>query len=227
MQTEQLPHAQAVAVRCADIIAQNMHQAIEQRGQFTIAFSGGSTPHTLFQKLAEISLPWHMTKIFQVDERLAPDGDKNRNFTHLKELLLDHIAIPASHIHPMPVTRLPETAMAMEYEKLLISHSGAPPRFDLVHLGIGQDGHTASLVPHDPILNITGTYVAMTGDYKGFKRLSLTYSAINDARCILWQITGKSKLPVLDQLISGDTSIPAGQIARNQAIIVTDCKVET
>ncbi len=227
MQIEHLADTRSVAVRCADIITQNMLAAIEERGQFTIAFSGGSTPLPLFQRLAEISLPWHKTQIFQVDERLAPQGDNNRNFTHLKEHLLDHITIDPSHIHPMPVIQLPEESMAADYEKLLITHAGQPPRLDLAHLGIGQDGHTASLIPQDPILNNAGSYVAMSGDYNGFKRLSLTYSALNNARRLLWQITGSDKKPVLGQLVSGETAIPAGRVVRDQAIIVTDIKTES
>ena len=222
MKTETCNNADDVASKCADIIAREMLQAIDKRGQFTIAFSGGRSPLPLFRKLSELALPWDKVHVFQVDERIAPDGDENRNFTSLKACLLDHVSIPSPQIHPIPVALIPLSQAAQSYEALLIAHNGSPPQLDVIHLGMGEDGHTASLIPLDPALDISDSYVAISQDYNHFKRLTLTYGAINAARCILWQITGKNKAPMLERLKSGDTSIPAGRVSRDQSIVVTD-----
>ena len=211
-----------VADRCAEIIDEAAKQAIAERGQFTIAFSGGSTPLPLYHTLTKREIDWNKVHVFQVDERIAPAGDENRNFTHLKSCLLDHTPIPSSNVHAMPVTTQPSRNAVEIYENLLVSKTGQPPILDIVHLGIGEDGHTASLIPGDPVLNYQAGYVAITEEYNGYRRMTLSFHAINSARRLLWQITGAHKSSVLKQLINGDQSIPAGSISREQAIVITD-----
>ncbi|MBT4890162.1 MAG: 6-phosphogluconolactonase [Rhodospirillales bacterium] len=222
MKIETCIDAQSVADKCANIIADHMMQAINQHAKFTIAFSGGSTPIPLFQRLSTLTLPWDKVHIFQVDERVAPDGDENRNYNNLKTHLLDHISIPPAQVYAMQVATLSSWKAAETYETLVRKHTGTPPCFDLIHLGLGEDGHTASLIPKDPVLKNSDSYVATSQVYNRYERLTFTYDTINATKCILWQVTGKKKAKMLKRLISGDTKIPAGRIVRDQAIIVTD-----
>ena len=122
----------------------------------------------------------------------------------------------------MPV-EAPELESAAErYAETLKTIAGSPPVLDLVHLGLGPDGHTASLVPGDPVLNVTDSDVALTGVYQGRRRMTLTYPILNRARSILWLVTGKDKVAALARLREGDPTIPAGRIQRNQALLLAD-----
>ena len=222
MQIEILPDAAAVASRAAAIIAEHARAAVLARGRFLIAVSGGHTPWVMLRELAKEDVPWHGVHVFQVDERIAPAGDPDRNLTHLRETLLQHAPIDPSHIHAMPVENPDSQAAAAGYARTLEDLAGSPPVLDLVHLGLGPDGHTASLVPNDPVLQVMDRDVAVTEVYMGRQRMTLTYPVINRARHILWVVTGAEKVKALSQLQKGDTSIPGGRISRDQALVLAD-----
>jgi 6-phosphogluconolactonase len=222
MKIEVLPDAAAVAARAAAIIAELAREAFQSRGRFLIAVSGGHTPWLMLRELAKEQVPWEGVHVFQVDERIAPAGDPDRNLTHLRQTLLENAPIEPSHIYAMPVENPDLQAAAAEYAHTIEQLAGSPPVIDLVHLGLGPDGHTASLVPNDPVLQAMDRDVAITGVYMGRQRMTLTYPVINRARHILWVVTGGEKVKPLAQLQSGDKSIPGGKISRNQALIIAD-----
>jgi len=222
MQIEILTDANAVAARAAALIAGHARDAVAARGRFLMAVSGGHTPWIMLRELASESVPWEGVHVFQVDERIAPDGDPDRNLTHLQASLLEHAPLDPAHIHAMPVESPDSQAAAAQYARTLESLAGVPPVLDLVHLGLGPDGHTASLVPGDPVLQVTDRDVAVTGVYMGRHRMTLTYPVINRARQILWVVTGAEKVKALSQLQAGDTSIPGGRVARNHAVLLAD-----
>ncbi|HEY5192953.1 MAG TPA: 6-phosphogluconolactonase [Solirubrobacteraceae bacterium] len=211
---ETLPDDTSVALRAAELVVEHSHAAIAARGMFTLAVSGGHTPGQMFTELAgRNDFPWDQTAIYQVDERIAPDGDPNRNLT----LLWDNLPEAAfAQLHPMPVQDQDLGQAASRYASVL------PERFDLIHLGIGADGHTASLVPGDPVLNVLDHDVALTGVYMGLPRMTFTYPVLDHARALLWLITGKEKRDALSRLQRSDTSIPAGRVARESALILAD-----
>jgi 6-phosphogluconolactonase len=144
-----------------------------------------------------------------VDERVAPAGHADRKLTHLLESLLDDSPIRPEQIHAMPVESPNLETAAKQYAATLVELAGSPPTLDLVHLGLGPDGHTASLVPGDQVLNVSQADVALTGVYQGRRRMTLTYPIINRARRILWLVTGSEKVGILARLENGDPSIPS------------------
>lgn len=222
MDFEILNDADAVAKRAASIIAAKAREAVSARGRFVMAVSGGKTPWIMLRALATEQLPWDKVHIFQIDERVAPEGHQDRNLTHLRESLLSHAPIKPEQIHPMPVESANLESGAAEYSNLLRQLAGDPPVLDLAHLGMGPDGHTASLVPNDPVLNVTDHDVATTGEYQGRRRMTLTYPLLNRSRNILWLITGPDKAPMLARLRKSDRSIPAGRINPDHAIVLAD-----
>jgi 6-phosphogluconolactonase len=217
-----LPDPNAVANRAADIIAAKAREAFAQRGNFTMAVSGGKTPGLMLRVLSGKDVPWSAVHLFQVDERIAPTGHPDRNLTHIYESLLDHVPIRPEQIHAMPVEADDLQAAADQYAKALQQFAGQPPVLDLVHLGMGPDGHTASLVPGDPVLNVKDKDVAVTAEYQGRKRMTLTYPLLNRSRNILWVITGADKSAMLQRLKTADPAIPAGRIAQRSAIVLVD-----
>jgi 6-phosphogluconolactonase len=222
MKIEVLDDADAVAEEAAAIIATDARIAVDARGRFTLAVSGGHTPWVMLRALSKMQVPWKHVHILQVDERVAPAGDPERNFTHLRESLLDHAPLPATHIHAMPVESTDLVAAASRYADSLRELAGAPPTLDLVHLGLGPDGHTASLVPGDPVVDVTDADVALTGVYMGRRRMTLTYRTINRARRLLWLVTGEEKARMLVRLRDGDPSIPAGRVRQDSALVLAD-----
>jgi 6-phosphogluconolactonase len=216
------PSADDVARQAAGVVAAAAREAVAERGRFSFAVSGGQTPWQMLRKLAEEDVPWQQVQVFQVDERIAPAGHSDRNLTHLQAALLADGRLMAEQIHAMPVEAADLAAAAGEYARKLASVASSPPVLDLVHLGLGADGHTASLVPGDPVLNVLDADVAMTGEYQGRRRMTLTYPAINRARRILWLVTGAAKAAMLKRLLAGDGSIPAGRICQEQAIVLAD-----
>ncbi len=222
MQTEILVDADAVAKRAAAIVAAEARQAVSARGRFNVAFSGGKAPWIMLRDLADEDMPWDKVQVFQVDERVAPAGDPDRNLTHLYESLLEHAPIRLDQIHAMPV-ELPELESAAgQYAQTVAEFCGTPAVLDLAHLGLGPDGHTASLVPGDPVLNVTDRDVALTGVYQAHRRMTLTYPMLNRSRKILWLVTGADKVDALKKLRAGDTSIPGGRIARENAMLLAE-----
>jgi 6-phosphogluconolactonase len=222
MRIEVLADADAVARRAAAIIAGEARQAVAVRGRFVMAVSGGHTPWLMLRDLADEDVPWASVHIFQVDERVAPEGHADRNLTHLRASLLEHAPLPARQIYAMPVDLRDLQRAAAQYAAELESITGAPPVLDLVHLGLGPDGHTASLVPGDPVLDVMDRDVAVTGVYQGRNRLTLTYPVINRARLILWLVTGGEKVPMHKRLQAADRSIPAGRVLQNNAVLLAD-----
>ena len=226
VRTEILPDPGAVAIRAAEFIAQVARKAVAERGRCALAFSGGATPWRAFGALAGEDLPWKRVHLLQVDERVAPFGDPDRNSSHLKEALIDRIPIPAANVHLMPVEAEDPDEGARRYEATLRQIAGVPPVLDLVQLGLGEDGHTASLFPGDAALRIVAADVAVSGLYKGRRRMTLTFPAIDRARCILWLVTGPGKSAVLGRLRAGDRSIPAGRVLRCRALLLADKTAE-
>ena len=213
-----------VAQAAASIIAADARLAVAERGRFIMAVSGGKTPWIMLRALANEDIPWKQVHVFQVDERIAPAGDPDRNLTHLQESLLSHAPLPPEQIYAMPVEEADSVTAAKKYTQLLESIAGSPPIFDLVHLGLGPDGHTASLIPGDPVLKVNDKDVAITEVYQGRNRMTLTYPVINRARRILWVVTGNEKTKALAQLLNADQSIPGGLIQQDRAIILSDCE---
>ena len=222
MKVEVLDNADMVALKAASIIASQARKAVYLRGCFILAVSGGKTPWKMLRALADEDVPWEGMHIVQVDERLAPDGHPDRNMTHLRESLQGNSPILPERIHAMRVTEMDHEAAAACYAMTIREIAGPEAIIDLVHLGLGPDGHTASLIPYDPVLDVTGKDVAITGIYQGRRRMTLTYPVINRARKILWLITGSEKREMLQRLLDGDLSIPAGRISQEHAMVLAD-----
>ena len=222
MKTEVFPEANAVASAAARFIAAQAHAAVAARGRFVMAVSGGKTPWQMLRALATENVPWENFHVFQVDERIAPAGDPDRNLTHLRESLLSQAPVPPANIHAMPVEEKNLVAAAANYAIELESLAGVPPILDLAHLGLGSDGHTASLVPNDPVLEITDRDVALTALYLGRRRMTLTYPVLNRSRQILWLATGAEKSEMVVRLRNADPSIPAGRICQDHAWLLAD-----
>ncbi len=220
MKIQVLANPEAVAEEAARVIAAEALAVVAARGRFIVAFSRPSLQ--MLHALATKSTPWERVEAAQVDERVAPAGDAERNLTILTEHLAGEALLPAGHLHAMPVEEKDLEAAAASYARLLRQLAGSPPVLDLVHLGLGVDGHTASLVPGDPVLDITGQDVALTRVYHDRRRMTLTYPILNRSRRILWVAFGSEKAEMLARLWNGDTSIPAGRIRRNAALILTD-----
>jgi len=222
MNIEVFDDADSVARAAAAAIAADTRAAIAARGRFALAVSGGHTPWIMLRALAGEDIPWAGVHVCQVDERVAPDGHTDRNLTHLRESLLQHAPLRPEQIHAMPVETADLQAAATQYALALRQIAGSPPVLDLIHLGLGPDGHTASLVPGDPVLDVTDADVAPTGVYQGRRRMTLTYPMLNRARRVLWVVTGSEKVEMLRRLRDGDLSIPAGRVRREQALLLAD-----
>jgi 6-phosphogluconolactonase len=205
----------AAARRAAELIAAAGRAAVADHNTFSLAMSGGRSPWAMLAILGELEeMPWAETELFQVDERIASPGSEDRNLTHMVlGLSMDHQAM----LRPMPVTQRDLEGAARDYENTL------PDPLDCVHLGLGPDGHTASLVPGDPVLDVTDRRVAITETaYQGHQRMTLTYPALAAARKIVWLVTGPDKVEALAKLRAGDTSIPAGRVKSDKMVIVAD-----
>jgi 6-phosphogluconolactonase len=222
MEIEVLADSESVARKAAGVIAAEARAAIAARGRFVVAISGGHTPWIMLRDLADEGIPWTGVHIVQVDEGVAPTGHLDRNLTHLQENLLEHAPLRPEQIHAMPVESSDLESAAKHYALTLSEIAGSPPVLDVVHLGLGPDGHTASLVPEDAILQVTSQDVALTGVYQGRRRMSLTYPIINRSRCVLWLVTGAEKIEMFARLRNADASIPAGRVSGNQALVLAD-----
>jgi 6-phosphogluconolactonase len=219
---EALPDADAVARAGAAFTVDQARAAVAARGRFVVAFSGGHTPWKMLRALADERMPWPSVHLVQVDERIAPAGDPDRNLTHVRESLLAHCPLREDQVHAMPVEASDVAAASAQYAATLQRIAGTPAMLDLAHLGLGPDGHTASLVPGDPVLDVHDRDVALTGDYQGRRRMTLTYPMLNRARHIVWLVTGPEKAGMLERLRAGDRTIPAGRIRRSDALVLAD-----
>lgn len=206
------PDPPALARAAAVWLAGQARAAVEATGAFRFAVSGGRTPWEMFTDLLAEDVPWAEVVIYQVDERVAPPGDPDRNLTHLRQALG---SAPAG-LRPMPVEDADLASAAAGYGASL------PERFDVVHLGLGPDGHTASLVPEDPVLDESDRLVALTAPYEGHRRMTLTYPALARARQLLWLVSGDDKREALDRLLAGDRSIPAGRVTAEASLVMAD-----
>jgi 6-phosphogluconolactonase len=206
------PDPEGVARAGAVFVAECARQAVASRGSFHFAVSGGHTPWAMFAELASEDVPWESVVIYQVDERVAPPDDPDRNLRHLR----DALGSAPARVEPMPVDQPDLEAAAASYAASL------PEHFDLIHLGLGPDGHTASLVPSDPVLLVSDRLVALTRPYEGRVRMTLTYPGLARGRQILWLITGADKKDALARLRKSDPSIPAGRVEAGQSLVFAD-----
>jgi 6-phosphogluconolactonase len=211
---EVLDDADAVARRGAELIAEASRESVGRAERFELAASGGRTPWAMYGQLEDHAIDWEWFEIFQTDERIAPAGSDQRNLTHL--ILSLSFAAQAA-LRPMPVTEDDLEQAAERYGKAL------PEPLDLIHLGLGPDGHTASLVPGDPVLEVDDRLVAVTaGEYQGSRRMTLTYPELARAKRLLWIVTGEEKREPLAKLLARDPSIPAGRVEFTDSLIVAD-----
>jgi 6-phosphogluconolactonase len=212
----------AVATAGAAFIAGSARSAVETRGVVTLAFSGGRTPGVMLRDLAHQDVPWQHVKVVQVDERVAPAGNPDRNIEMVRRTLLAEAPLPPENLYAMPVEEPDLAEAAARYALTLETIAGSPPVFDLIHLGLGADGHTASLVPGDPVLELTNSWVGITGTYQHHRRMTLTYPVLNRARAILFVVTGDEKAEAMLHLSRQDKAFPAGRIANNNVVVLAD-----
>ncbi len=206
MEVKVLDDADAVAREGAAVIAAEARAAVAARGRFIVAVSGGHTPWQMLRAMAEEDVPWKSVHVAQVDESL-----------------LAHAPLRPEQVYAMPVESPDLEAAAAQYALTLQEIAGSPPVLDLAHLGLGPDGHTASLVPGDPVLDVTDADVAVTaGAYQGRRRMTLTFPMLNRSRRILWLVTGSEKVDMLARLRAGDRSIPAGRVSQDRALVLAD-----
>ena len=218
---EILADGPALASRAADLVAERLAAAIDAQGRATLAVSGGNTPAAFLADLGNWKLPWESVHVFQVDERVAPPGHAERNLTGLREALLDRVQIPAANVHPMPVEDPDLQVAAAAYAEEIRALTGPGGRFDVVHLGVGDDGHTASWAPGDPVVDAADD-VAVVAPFNGWRRMTLTPPAINRAGWIVWLIAGAAKAPVVARLLAGDPALPASRVRRHDLTLLAD-----
>ncbi len=213
---------EAVAREGAAVLADAVRDAVEARGRCTLALSGGRTPWAMLSALAGLDVPWPSVEVLQVDERIVPADSPERNLKGLREALLDHVPLPEVQLHAMPVEAHDPEAGAADYARTLERVAGRPPLLDVVHLGLGVDGHTASLLPDDPILDVSDRWVATTGVTPQGVRMSLTYPVLRRARTAVFIVTGRAKARAVSLLARGDPRIPAGRVDNDRTILVLD-----
>jgi 6-phosphogluconolactonase len=212
-----------VARSAADWLRDEIEAAVAQRGRCVLALSGGRSPWEMLVALADEPLPWDRLQVVQVDERVVQADDERRNALHLAGELLVPGRLPRSAFHPMPVEQPDLDAAAAAYETQLEALAGVLPVLDIVQLGIGPDGHTASLVPNDAVLGVQDRDVAVTAaPYQGTRRMTMTFPLLDRARRVFWLVTGEEKAPALAKLVAGDRSIPGGRVASVRATVFAD-----
>jgi 6-phosphogluconolactonase len=222
MKTEIFPQAEQVAARAAAYLEQAIREALTHQKSFSLAISGGRTPWEMLKILSKADLPWQRINLFQVDERVAPDGHPDRNLTQLFQAIAGTPMVTQLRIFPMPVTAEDLDAGATEYTEVL-NEVTEGKGLDMIHLGLGTDGHTASLVPGDEVLAVKNRLVACTqNNYQGRIRMTLTYPLLNSAKQILWIVTGSEKKEMVQRMLQQDPSIPAGSIRSENALLLVD-----
>jgi 6-phosphogluconolactonase len=216
---EVTPNNSALIERSLALVVSQMQQAIAQRGICTIALSGGSTPKPLYEAIAACDLPWEKIHVFWGDERYVPPDHPDSNQGMARQAWLDRVNIPPENIHPMPTDAGDPALDAQKHERELIEFFKTPagelPAMDIILLGMGDDGHTASLFPHTEALLVRDRLVTV-GNKDGQPRLTFTVSLINQARCVIFVVAGASKRPALAEVFapSGDEmTYPSRMIA--------------
>lgn len=222
MRLETAKTAEAAAVLAARLIATVLGVALGRRTRASLALSGGSSPLPMLRALARESLDWSAVHVYQVDERVVARGDSARNLGALDEILVWKGPLPRRNLHPMWVDRADLEGAADAYAAELAQVAGDPPVLDVVHLGLGGDGHTASLFPGDPVLAVKDRSVAVTGEHNGHRRMTLTLPVLDRARNVIWFVTGEDKAGVVADLYAGGAPFPAGRVARRRAVLVVD-----
>jgi len=216
------PDAMAAARMAADFIAAQVRDSLTEKPQFLLAVSGGSTPWRMLSELAQRDIAWERVHLFQVDERVVPRGDPDRNWTQLQQCLAPCWSRLEPRVHPMPVDGSDLEENAAQYQADLVQIAGPHPSLDLVHLGLGTDGHTASLFSGSAALQVQDRDVTVTESYRGHRRMTLTLPIINRARQILWVVTGADKRTALNQLLQGEMTVPAAHINDTNTTVLTD-----
>lgn len=211
-----------VGARAAAYVADALGRGVVARGRATVAFSGGSSSRGLLEALVDQDVAWSSVHVVQVDERVAPAGHEERNLSAIESLLLDRVDIPPSHIHPMPVDEPDLEQAAAQYTSALAGVAGTPPTLDVVHLGIGADGHTASLLPGSNLIRADAAPVATTAVYQGRRRMTLTAPVLSLARHVLWLVTGSAKAEVIRRFVDGDVALPAVHVERSRSLLLLD-----
>jgi 6-phosphogluconolactonase len=222
MRIHVLPTPDKAAERAADWLRTEIGRASAQRGRCLIALSGGRTPWRMLRELRGLHVHWHDLHVFQVDERIVAENDARRNARQIAELLVAPAALRGTQFHAMPVERGDLGVGAEEYARLLTEYCGTPPVLDVVQLGVGADGHTASLVPRDRLLEASDRDVGVSIPYEGVARMTLTFRMLDAARHRLWLVTGADKSAALRKLWAGDASVPAGRVSRESAFVFAD-----
>ena len=218
---EVLPDADAVATRGAELLASYLEQDAA-RGGATLALSGGRTPQSVLERLAKLDLPWDRVSVFQVDERIAPLDHPDRNRTHAAAALHAPIEHHPASFHWMPVEEANLDSAARRYADALRAAAGSPPTLGTVHLGLGADGHTASLFPGSRLVSERKRDVVVTEPYQGRRRMTLTLPALNRARRIVWIVTGADKRTALAGLMAQDARVVGSRVRRDGALVLAD-----
>lgn len=222
MKTELFSTADQVAAGAAAYLENEIREALHHQKSYSLAISGGRTPWEMLKILSKADLPWQRVNIFQVDERVAPDGHADRNLTQLFQAIAGTPMVMQLRIFPMPVLAEDLEEGSREYTQVLDEVTEGKG-LDLIHLGLGSDGHTASLVPGDGVLEIQDRLVACTQNtYQGRIRMTLTYPLLNSAKQLLWIVTGSEKQEMVQRLLQQDPSIPAGSIRQENALLMVD-----
>jgi 6-phosphogluconolactonase len=212
---EILPDRDAIVQRSLEIVLASLQLALTERGQFTIALAGGGTPKPLYEAIASQDLPWDKIHVFWGDERYVPADHPDSNEGMARRAWLDQVAMPSTNIHPMPTDEADPAVAAQKYEQQLQEffqlQVGEFPALDVVLLGIGDDGHTASLFPHTQALTVRDRLITV-GNKDGQPRLTFTAPLINRARAVVFLVTGANKQNALAHILTptGDeTTYPA------------------
>jgi 6-phosphogluconolactonase len=218
---EVLPDVDAVAARGADLLASYI-QEDAARGGATLALSGGRTPQRVLERLAARDLPWDRSVVFQVDERIAPLKHPDRNRTQAELALAAPLERYSSSFRWMPVEGADLDAAARLYAEALRGAAGSPSALGTVHLGLGADGHTASLFPGSPLVTERKRDVVVSEPHLGRRRMTLTLPVLNRARRILWIVTGADKRAALAGLVAGDARVVGSRVRREGALVLAD-----
>jgi 6-phosphogluconolactonase len=212
---EVLPDPEALARRAAERV---LAAALATPDRFAIALSGGSTPRRLYQLLAAMPMPWQRTHWFWGDERFVPPADPASNQRMVREALLTHVPVPPDQIHPVPTTGVTPEEAAAQYERTLQQFHGGDalrpdrPLFDVVLLGLGTNGHTASLFPGQAVLDERVRWTGVMHDPEAGTRITLTYPALESSRETMFLVAGADKKMVLREVLAGDRRHPASRL---------------